>query len=106
MTRYWGLMRSLAHLAESERISPQYRVIATQLAKRAERIKTHAKLDVLTKVLKETPDRVVVFSDHRPTIQLIEERVKQLNRKPIVYWARTRPPIGTSVSARSTMTSA
>src|SRR6266704_2943786 len=81
-----ALAESLAHLAESERISPQYRVIATQLAKRAERIKTHAKLDVLTKLLKETPDRVVVFSDHRPTIQLIEERVKQLNRKPIVYW--------------------
>src|SRR5207244_214885 len=81
-----ALAESLAHLAESERISPQYRVIATQLTKRAERIKTHAKLDVLTKLLKETPDRVVVFSDHRPTIQLIEERVKQLNRKPIVYW--------------------
>src|SRR5689334_13772673 len=81
-----ALAESLAHLAESERISPQYRVIATQLAKRAERIKTHAKLDVLTKLLKETPDRVVVFSDHRPTIQLIEERVKQLDRKPIVYW--------------------
>src|SRR3989454_3539496 len=81
-----ALAESLAHLAESERISPQYRVIATQLAKRAERIKTHAQLDVLTKLLKETPDRVVVFSDHRPTIQLIEERVKQLNRKPIVYW--------------------
>ncbi len=81
-----ALAESLAHLAESERISPQYRVIATQLAKRAERIKTHAKLDVLTKLLKETPDRVVVFSDHRPTIQLIEERVKQLHRKPIVYW--------------------
>src|SRR5438046_821305 len=81
-----ALAESLAHLAESERISPQYRVIATQLAKRAERIKTHAKLDVLTKLFQETPDRVVVFSDHRPTIQLIEERVKQLNRKPIVYW--------------------
>src|SRR2546428_301508 len=81
-----ALAESLAHLAESERISPQYRVIATQLAKRAERIKSHAKLDVLTKLLKETPDRVVVFSDHRPTIQLIEERVKQLNRTPIVYW--------------------
>jgi len=81
-----ALAESLAHLAESERISPQYRVIAQQLAKRAERIKTHAKLDVLTKLLKETPDRVVVFSDHRPTIQLIEERVKQLKRQPIVYW--------------------
>src|SRR5205807_9144258 len=74
------------HLAESERISPQYRVIATQLAKRAERIKTHTKLDVLTKLLKATPDRVVVFSDRRPTIRLIEERVKHLNRPPIVYW--------------------
>jgi len=81
-----ALAESLAHLAESERISPQYRVIAQRLAKRAEGIKTHAKLDVLTKLLKETPDRVVIFSDHRPTIQLIEERVKKLGRQPIVYW--------------------
>jgi len=81
-----ALAESLAHLAESERISPAYRAIAQQLAKRAEGIKTHAKLDVLTKLLKETPDRLVVFSDHRPTIQLIEERVKKLGRQPIVYW--------------------
>src|SRR2546427_684346 len=79
-----ALAESLAHLAESERISPAYRAIAQQLAKRAEGIKTHAKLDVLTKLLKETPDRLVVFSDHRPTIQLIEERVKKLGRQPIV----------------------
>src|SRR5216117_577321 len=81
-----ALAESLAHLAESERISPEYRALAQQLAKRAEGIKTHAKLDVLTKLLKETPDRLVVFSDHRPTIQLIEERVKKLGRQPIVYW--------------------
>src|SRR5438874_604112 len=81
-----ALAESLAHLAESERISPEYRTIARQLAKRAAGIKTHAKLDVLTSLLKETPDRVVVFSDHRPTIQLIEERVKKLGRQPIVYW--------------------
>src|SRR5213078_1036752 len=81
-----ALAESLAHLAESERISPEYRGIAKQLAKRAGGIKTHAKLDVLTKLLKETPDRLVVFSDHRPTIQLIEERVKKLGRQPIVYW--------------------
>jgi len=81
-----ALAESLAHLAESERISPEYRAIAKQLAKRAEGIKTHAKLDVLTKLIKETPDRLVVFSDHRPTIQLIEERVKRLGRQPIVYW--------------------
>src|SRR5712664_3467714 len=81
-----ALAESLAHLAESERINPEYRAIAKQLAKRAEGIKTHAKLDVLTKLLKATPDRLVVFSDHRPTIQLIEERVKKLGRQPIVYW--------------------
>jgi SNF2 family DNA or RNA helicase len=81
-----ALAESLAHLAESERINPEYRAIAKQLAKRAAGIKTHAKLDVLTKLLKETPDRLVIFSDHRPTIQLIEERVKKLGRQPIVYW--------------------
>jgi len=53
-------------LAESERINPEYRAIARQLAKRRG-IKTHAKLNVLTELLRETPDRLVVFSDHRPT---------------------------------------
>src|SRR5437667_2092736 len=81
-----ALAESLVHLAEGERISPEYRTIARQLAQRATKIKTHAKLNVLTEVLEETPDRVVVFSDHRPTIQLIEERVRALGRKPIVYW--------------------
>src|SRR2546422_11396600 len=87
-----ALAESLEHLAEGERISPEYRTIARQLAQRATKIKTHAKLNVLTEVLEETPDRVVVFSDHRPTIQLIEERVRALGRKPIVYWgAHTTP---------------
>jgi len=36
----------------------------------------------------------VIFSDHRPTIQLIEERVKKLGRQPIVYWVLTLPPTG------------
>src|SRR6059036_2719213 len=61
-----ALAESLAHLAESERISPEYRALAQQLAKRAEGIKTHAKLDVLTKLLKETPDRLVVFFRSSP----------------------------------------
>src|SRR5438309_10934471 len=95
-----ALAESLEHLGEAERISPEYRTIARQLAQRARRIKTHAKLDVLTKVLKETPDRVVVFSDHRPTIQLIEERVTQLGRKPIVYWgAHSTSERGTRIRA-------
>src|SRR5207302_7040492 len=81
-----ALAESLEHLAQGEHIRPAYRTIARQLAKRAQGIKTHAKLDVLTKLLKETLDRVLVFSDHRPTIQLIEERVKKVGRQPIVYW--------------------
>src|SRR5437763_3739193 len=81
-----ALAESLEHLAQGERVSPAYRGVARQLARRARAIKTHAKLDVLTKLLKDTPDRLVVFSDHRPTIELIAERVKQLGRKPIVYW--------------------
>src|SRR2546423_5721606 len=81
-----ALAESLAHLAEGERIKPAHRTIARQLAERARKVTTHAKLNVLTKILKETPDRVVVFSDHRPTIELIEQRVKTLKRTPIVYW--------------------
>jgi superfamily II DNA/RNA helicase len=81
-----ALGESLEHLARAERVSPQYRKLAQQLAGRAKKVKTHAKLTVLTKLLKETPDRAVVFSDHRPTVELIAERVKKLGRKPIVYW--------------------
>src|SRR5256884_7256838 len=81
-----ALAESLGALAEGERIKPAHRTIARQLAERARKVTTHAKLNVLTKILKETPDRVVVFSDHRPTIELIEQRVKALKRTPIVYW--------------------
>jgi len=83
-----ALAESLANLAEGERIKPEHRTIARQLAERARKVNTHAKLNVLTKILKETPDRVIVFSDHRPTIELIEQRVKALRppRTPIVYW--------------------
>jgi SNF2 family DNA or RNA helicase len=87
-----ALAESLEHLAESERIRPEYRTIARQLAQRAQKIKTHAKLNVLTAVLKETPDRVVVFSDHRPTIDLIAQRVEALGRKAIVYWGAHSTP--------------
>ena len=89
-----ALAESLGALAEAERIKPAYRAIARQLAARARKVTTHAKLNVLTKILKETPDRVVVFSDHRPTIELIEQRVKALRppRTPIVYWGALTGP--------------
>ncbi len=81
-----ALGESLEHLAEGERVTPEYRDIARQLAARAQKITTHAKLKVLTTLLRDTPDRVVVFSDHRPTIRLIERQVRTLGRQPIVYW--------------------
>jgi SNF2 family DNA or RNA helicase len=81
-----ALAESLEHLAEGERIRPEYRTIARRLARRARQIKKQAKLEVLTKLLRETPDRVVVFSDHRPTIELIERQVRRLRRQAIVYW--------------------
>src|SRR5439155_21363575 len=61
-----ALAESLAHFAQSERISPAYRAIAQQLGKRAEGSKTHGKLDVLTKLLQETPDRLGVLVAYRP----------------------------------------
>jgi len=81
-----ALGESLEQLAQAERVKPEYRTLAKRLAQRARNVKTHAKLNVLTTLLKETPDRAVVFSDHRPTVELIAERVTKLGRKPIVYW--------------------
>src|SRR5438045_5220881 len=49
-----ALAESLANLAEGERIKPAHRTIARQLAERARKVTTHAKLNVLTKILKET----------------------------------------------------
>jgi len=87
-----ALAESLAHLAAGQRIKPAYRTIARALAERAQKIKTHAKLNVLTTILKETPDRVVVFSDHRPTIELIAQRVTSLKRQAIIYWGAHSTP--------------
>src|SRR2546427_12931860 len=87
-----ALAESLDHLAEGERIRPAYRTIARQLAQRAQKIKTHAKLNVLTEVLQETPARDAVFNDHRPTVQLIAVRVRALGRKPVAYWGARATP--------------
>ena len=87
-----ALGESLEQLAKGEHVSPQYRTMARQLAERARKITKHAKLEVLTKLLKETPGRVLVFSDHRPTVDLIAERVTKLGRQAIVYWGAHSTP--------------
>ena len=45
----------------------------------------HGKLIALDAVLHETPDRVIVFSEHLPTLALIAEHVRSHGRHPIVF---------------------
>lgn len=80
-----ALSDSLENLAEGEHILPEYRTRALKLAERARRVTTLAKLEALTQLLRETGDRVIVFTDHLPTLKLIEKRVSALGRQPIVY---------------------
>src|SRR5205823_14260588 len=81
-----GRAVSPSRTAQKGSCSPPNRESSRASSARARAVSTHAKLDVLTRLLQETPDRAVVFSDHRPTIQLIEQQVRALGRRPIVYW--------------------
>ncbi|HKG94067.1 MAG TPA: DEAD/DEAH box helicase [Gemmatimonadaceae bacterium] len=80
-----ALADSLARVAEGELVAPAYRTRALQIAEAARRVTTHAKLDALEKVLAAHPGQVIVFSEHLPTLELIEERVRALGRAPVLY---------------------
>src|SRR5215208_188251 len=80
-----ALADSLARVAEGELVAPAYRTRALQIAEAARRVTTHAKLDALEKVLATHPGQVIVFSEHLPTLELIEERVRALGRAPVLY---------------------
>jgi SNF2 family DNA or RNA helicase len=80
-----ALADSLDGLSKGELITPEYRMRARELASDARRVKTHAKLLELDRVLAGDPDRLIVFSEHLPTLQLIAEQVRQHDRTPIVY---------------------
>jgi superfamily II DNA/RNA helicase len=60
-------------------------VRARELAADARRITTHAKLEALGRILAEVDDRVIVFSEHLPTLDLIADRVRRAGRMPVVY---------------------
>jgi SNF2 family DNA or RNA helicase len=80
-----ALAESLDVLSHGELVTPAYRKRARELAAAARRVKTHAKLQELERVLSENDDRVIVFSEHLPTLELIAKRVRRLGRKAIVY---------------------
>jgi SNF2 family DNA or RNA helicase len=80
-----ALADSLETLATGELVTRQYRTKARELARVARRITRHGKLAALETLLEEHRDRVIVFSEHLPTLELIAERVKSLRRTPIIY---------------------
>ncbi|HEY2378796.1 MAG TPA: DEAD/DEAH box helicase [Gemmatimonadaceae bacterium] len=80
-----ALAVSLNTLSEGELLTPKYRKRARELAADASRVRTHAKLKELERVLSEDHDRVIVFSEHLPTLDLIAKHVTRLKRTPIVY---------------------
>jgi SNF2 family DNA or RNA helicase len=80
-----ALADSLEVLSKGELVTSQYRAKARKLATAARRVARHGKLIALEEVLAEHRDRVIVFSEHLPTLDLIAERVKKLKRKPIIY---------------------
>jgi hypothetical protein len=86
-----ALAESLETLATGELVTRQYRTKARQLAQAARRVTRHGKLAALEAVLAEHRDRVIVFSEHLPTLELIAERVEKLGRTPIVYKGALSP---------------
>jgi SNF2 family DNA or RNA helicase len=80
-----ALADSLDTLATGELVTREYRAKARALARAARRVTRHGKLVALEQVLDEHEGRVIVFSEHLPTLALIADRVKKLNRTPIVY---------------------
>src|SRR6266566_1831519 len=80
-----ALAASLQSLSQGDLIIPDYRVRAQQLAEQANAITGQAKLELLTQQLHASPDRLIVFSEHLPTISLLERRVTELGRCPIPF---------------------
>jgi len=80
-----ALADSLDKLSKGELITPEYRMRARELASDARRVKTHAKIRELEQILAADRERLIVFSEHLPTLQLIADHVKAAGRTPIVY---------------------
>ncbi|MDZ4862249.1 MAG: DEAD/DEAH box helicase [Gemmatimonadota bacterium] len=80
-----ALATSLSKQGQGELIVPAFRQRFQELAEQAGAVTTHAKLEELTTLLVKSEDRLVVFSEHLPTVALIAARVEALGRPPIVF---------------------
>jgi len=80
-----ALADSLETLAQGDQITRAYRTKARALAKAARRVTRHGKLAALDEVLARHDDRVIVFSEHLPTLELIAARVERLGRRAVIY---------------------
>lgn len=80
-----ALADSLEGLGEAELVTPAYRRRARKLAATARSVKSHAKLNALEDIIRGVADKVIVFSEHLPTLDLIARRVRKLGRTAIVY---------------------
>jgi SNF2 family DNA or RNA helicase len=80
-----ALAASLETLSGGELVTPEYRIRARDLAAQAAAVAGHAKLELLTEHLTSTADRLIVFSEHLPTIALLERKVTELGRCPIKF---------------------
>jgi hypothetical protein len=80
-----ALADALHSVASGALVQPEYRLRADQLAQRARAVTDHAKLDHLARYLADTPDRVIVFSEHLPTLNLLKHRVEAIGRPAITF---------------------
>jgi SNF2 family DNA or RNA helicase len=80
-----ALADSLETLATGELVTRDYRAKARALAKAARRVTRHGKLAALDAVLAEHEGRVIVFSEHLPTLDLIADRVARRGRAAVIY---------------------
>jgi superfamily II DNA or RNA helicase len=95
-----SLAASLKKLAEGELVLPEFRTRIRALADQAAAVTTHAKLDLLAQALDKADDRMVIFSEHRPTLKLIAERVRESGRRPILFHGSMSRPERTRSLAR------
>ena len=80
-----ALADSLHAVASGDLVQPEVRQRAGELAEQARAVTDHAKLDHLTRYLADTQDRVIVFSEHLPTLNLLKHRVDGIGRPAITF---------------------
>ncbi len=72
-----AIAASLHRLSKRQAVRPRFRRRAGDLADQAKAVTTHSKLRGLDAVLRaHEGERIVVFSEHRPTIDLIKHHLK------------------------------